>query len=548
MLSLTIVLLDPVQQTFKSCFSPRSFLRGNMLTNQLTLNMIPFDHIDEIQDYNQCRTALDKMNVLAYLYFDDVRFPLPGKPLVYFKYSFNTVQQITFNLTGPDYLSIMNKRSAVFELRYDTNYVIVNSSVATIEHTKYNGTGCFQNIFMNYTIYGDLDIVVEPHNCQVNLDTAYVYFDYYFNNQNIEITIPACTANCVNNQYNQSASLFTNTFIYKLKRTVGNAALVDEFYSRYIENHTLEIFLNIKSTINGIPTSIKQFILNKIAVDTLSCIANDPPTDVFWGTHLYTIANPDALFVQVRDTLVNELQCNLANAKTVKVDHYLIQKYTILRQHKTLTYSEFSKQIGIQFDQNDDYDNFRSNVLVSGETTSLIVLSFLDVNEVIIYEISTYDFAHLGCLTKQSLQIYKNSMCAQFKVDQRWECIAQVNQATNKNRINIFYTQNNQTNEIGTFDFQQKVNYSSDFDICFDCDSFSSEGSCQEKLKLLKDKVKLQKGVSVGFFYCNYLDNQKSNYIVAQYQNIWVPFAVSAGLLVLLGIVALTVIFTKEMM
>ncbi|CAL6071413.1 Conserved_hypothetical protein [Hexamita inflata] len=317
---------------------------------------------------------------------------------------------------------------------------------------------------------------------------------------------------------------------------------------QYIENRTLEIFLNIKSTINGIPTSIKQLILNKIAVDTLSCIANDPPTDVFWGTHLYTIANPDALFVQVRDTLVNELQCNLTNAKTVKVDHYLIQQYNILRQQKTLTYSEFSKQIGIQFDQNDEYDNFRSNVLVSGETTSLIVLSFLDARGIIIYEISTYDFARLGCLTKQSLQIYKNNMCAQFKVDQRQECRQQIIYETDKNRINIFYTQNNQTSVIGTFDFQLKVNYSSDFDICFDCDSFSSEGSCSEKLQLLKDKVKLQKGIQVGFFYCNYFDNQKSYQIVAQYQNIWVPFAVSAGLLVLLGIVALTVIFTKEIL
>ncbi|CAL6025784.1 Conserved_hypothetical protein [Hexamita inflata] len=356
MLSLTIVLLDPVQQTFKSCFSPRSFLRGNMLTNQLTLNLIPFDRIDEIQDYNQCRTALDKMNVLAYLYFDDVRFPLPGKPSVYFKYSFNTVQQITFNLTGPEYVSIINKRAAVFELRYDTNYVIVNCSVATIEHTKYNGTGCFQSIFMNYTAFGNLDIVVEPHNCQVDLSTAQVYLNYYFNNQNVEITIPACTSACVKNQYNQSASQFTDTYIYKIIRTPANA--VDQFYTRYIENRMMEIFLNIKSTINGIPTSIKQFILNKIAVDTLQCVANDPPTDVYWGTHLYSQVNPDALFIQVRDTLINEFQCNLANAKTVKVDHYLIQQQNILRQQQTLTYTQFSKQIGIQYEQNNDYDNF----------------------------------------------------------------------------------------------------------------------------------------------------------------------------------------------
>ncbi|CAL6013710.1 Hypothetical_protein [Hexamita inflata] len=112
----------------------------------------------------------------------------------------------------------------------------------------------------------------------------------------------------------------------------------------------------------------------------------------------------------------------------------------------------------------------------------------------------------------------------------------------------MFYTRNNLTNVIGTFDFKILVNYSTDFDFCFDCDSFNGEGSCPEKLQLLKDKVKLQKGVQVGFFYCNYFDNQKSNQIVAKYQNIWIPFAVSAGVLVVLGVVALTVIFTKELL
>ncbi|CAL6023096.1 Conserved_hypothetical protein [Hexamita inflata] len=541
MLYLIQTFSDVAQQTFKTCFSPKSYLRGNTLTNELILHLIPFDHIDQINDYNQCKTALDKMNVQAYLHFDDVSFPKPADPKIYFKYLFNKQIEVVFPLSDSDYNSILDKPTAVFELRYDISYVIVNGSVSIVEHTKYNGTGCFENIAMKYEIYGDIEILTNPNNCQVDFAAGVqISFIYTSGSQNKEIPIYSCTSGCINGEFNSTSLVFQDVKLYRVKKTPALAQKLADFYAAFVKNRLIKMSFNIKFNTNGVDTTITQFIDNKTAVDSWGCVANDPQTATYFGLTLFTQSNPDGLFVQIRDSLKNALLCDTSPASKVNVDAYMMQRTAVYRQLKTIPMATFNETVGVQYDDNAEYQNFRDKIFVTDQTQSLIIVSFVDANGIILYEICTYTPAFMGCVAKQDIQIFDTQLCTTFKFETRADCKARYLPPNRINHVSVYYTENEKFNLLGSYNFPQAINYSvENLKICFGCDKFdpvftnAAGSSCKDNWALTRKKLKLT-GASVGLFYINDLENYNSHNIIAEYNTTWLPFIITTILLVII--------------
>ncbi|CAL6030512.1 Conserved_hypothetical protein [Hexamita inflata] len=541
MLNIVIALTNPTQQTFKSCFSPKSYVRGNTQTFELTLHLLPFDHIDQIVEYNQCKTALDKMNVQVFLHYDTISFPKPADQQIFFKYKYNTEQQVTFKLTSADYNAIIYKRTAVFELRYDITYVIVNGSVSVIEHTKYNGTGCFSTIAMKYNIYGDIDILTNPNNCNVDFAAGVqISFIYTSGSQNKEMPIYSCTTGCVDGEYNATSLIFQDIKTYRVKKTPALATEFAEFYEEFVKNRLIKMSFNIKFNTNGVDTTITQFIDNKTAVDSWGCVANDPQTPTYFGLTLFTQSNPDGLFVQIRDSLKNALLCDTSPASKVNVDAYMMQGTTVIRQQKTIPMATFNETVGVQFENTAEYQNFRDKIFVTDQTQSLIVVSFVDANGLILYEICTYTPAFMGCVAKQDIQIFNSELCTTFKFETRADCKARYLPPNRINHVSVYFTENEKFNLLGSYNFPQAMNYSvENLKICFGCEKFdpvftyAAGSSCKDNWALTRKKLKLT-GASVGLFYINDLENYNSKNVIAEYNTTWVPFIVTASLIVVI--------------
>ncbi|CAL6030516.1 Conserved_hypothetical protein [Hexamita inflata] len=541
---LNLLLLSEqalIQQTFKNCFSPKSYLSGNTQTNQLTLNLIPFEHMDQILDYNQCKTALDKMSVLILLHFDTVSFPRVGDEPVSFTYSYNNPTKVVFKLSPADYTTIISKSSAMYELRYDLDYVIVNGSIKTIEHTKYNGTGCFQSIALRYTIYDSIDILVSPNNCEVDFATGVsVFYEFQKDTTNIAIPILPCTVNCIQGEFNGTTSLFKDVTLYRVRKTILTADLFKQFYDSYVNYRLIKISLNLQFTKNSVDTRITEYINNKTAVDTWGCKTNDQPQPMFWGLQLYTLMNPDGIFVQIRDIMKNKMMCDTQTATKVKLDHYMKQNDVVDRRQFNTTLSIFNEMFGIILPADEAYTNFRNNIYVLDQTYSTIVVSFLDENDVILYELSMYRTSLIGCLTKYSLHLYDGTKnCFRMQFEPRDDCRTQYLQTTDRNSLTISYEKDLKSNLVGYFDFKVAQDYKKfDQEFCFDCSTFNPNQvymrqTCEENNKLLKQMIKRQQ---IKIVYTNTFDLVQSYSVVTEYSGIWMPL-VGSACAVVLGVV-----------
>ncbi|CAL6005766.1 Conserved_hypothetical protein [Hexamita inflata] len=538
-----------IQQTFKNCFSPKSYISGNIQTNQLTLNLIPFDHIDQVLEYNQCKTALDKMNVQILLHFDGVSFPKVGQDDVSFTYIYNQLIKVVFTLTPADYTSIITKSTAMYELRYDLDYVIVNGSIKTIEHTKYNGTGCFKSIALSYTIYNDIDILVDPNNCDVNFATGVsIFYEFEKDGQNIAIPILPCSLNCIEGVYNGSTSLFNQVKTYRLRKTVLNQDLFSQFYESYVSNRLITISLNFEFTKSGVVQKISEFIKNKTAVDTWGCKTNDQPTASFYGLQLYSQLNKDGLLIQVRDVMKNKMLCSTGAATKVRVDHYMKQGDEIDRREFNTTLTDFNEMMGVSFASDAAYANFRSNIFIMNQTYSTIVVSYLDDSNTILYELTSYSLALIGCIDKQFLNVYdKDKICFNIQFEQSPACQVQYNPASGRNSLSVSYLNDEKIQTlIGYYDFQVPVNYSLfDQQICFNCQQYQTgmvQGTCAENVKMVKTALKRHK---VTVHYINLYDQIQTENVIAQYSNIYVPLVVSAVSVFVLSTVGVIVLFKR---
>ncbi|CAL6010024.1 Hypothetical_protein [Hexamita inflata] len=157
--------------------------------------------------------------------------------------------------------------------------------------------------------------------------------------------------------------------------------------------------------------NIEISIQDKRANDVWSCMPNDQANATYWGLYLYTLLNPDGLFIQIRDTLQNIFKCDTSATHHVVLDHYMMEGNVVNRQKQTIDMYTFSQAVGIQFESNAEYLDFRTNVFVNTSTMSLIVLSFCAEDGTILYEISQYGIAYLGCLANEILHMYDSSFC-----------------------------------------------------------------------------------------------------------------------------------------
>ncbi|CAL6082287.1 Conserved_hypothetical protein [Hexamita inflata] len=539
---ITQICFASVSSSFSDCFSAKSFIQGNTLTKQINLHLIPFERLQQITSENLCKMYLPGKIVVAQLHYDDISFPKLGQDEINFIYQFNKEIVVTFQLTDPDYNHVIEKQNVMYELWYDVNLVKVNNSINTIEHVKYNGTNCLKDISLKYTIYDDIDIIVTPNSCNIDFThSVNIYLNYVVENVNKQIQIPPCSTNCVDGQYNSSSLSFKDITIYRIKKTQA-ATELQEFYNYYVDNRMISISLTINFLTNGVQTILQQPINNKVSVDTWNCVAVDPPTSSYWGMYLYTILTANGLFVQIRDTLVNKLKCDTSSAVNVRLDHYMFQKEQqnqFYRQQQMLLIEDYNNKVGIQFESNHIYSNYRQNIFMNDTTYSLIILSFLDSNDNILYEISQYGKAYLGCISQQTLKLYNSQMCATIIFEDDPGCRLQYQDSTLRNHISLFYTHDHQFKFLGFYNFVQEVNYSHyETTICFTCDQYDPtyqdmyEGkTCIENFQLMSTQLKLLSGSQTGFYYCNNFEINPSVEVLVMYNNTWVPFYIAVGIL-----------------
>ncbi|CAL5987463.1 Conserved_hypothetical protein [Hexamita inflata] len=241
--------LQASASSFTECYSAKSYINGNSLTNQLNLHLIPFERLAQITEENLCQMYLPGKIVVAQIHYNDMSFPRAGQDEVYFIYKFNQEIIVTFQLDETDYRHIINKQNAMYELWYDVNLVRVNNSVNTIEHTKYNGTNCFQKVQLEYMIYEDIDINVKANNCAVKIDPALqVYLEFEVGLDKEQIPIYPCSSNCSQDEYSITSTQFNRISTYRIKKTSAIAVQLASFYSNFIQNRRLRITMNMTQT------------------------------------------------------------------------------------------------------------------------------------------------------------------------------------------------------------------------------------------------------------------------------------------------------------
>ncbi|CAL6080743.1 Conserved_hypothetical protein [Hexamita inflata] len=534
-MNLAIILMSQ-SSSFSECFSAKSYIRGNTLTNELSLHLIPFERITKIVDQNLCQMYLPGKLVVAQIHYDDISFPVSGDSEVNFIYQFNTEIVVTFKLSPTNYLQIINKQNAMYELWYDVNLVKVNNSVNTIEHVKQNGTGCFQKISLSYSIHNDIDIFVTPNKCSVIFSGLDVSLVFQNGNANSQIPIYPCSTGCESDEYQSSSADFSAVKIYRVRRTPAIESVLQDFYTRFTEYRLIPIKLQLKFDTNGVDTVISKEIENKSAKDTWGCKTHD--------THLilFSTLNPNNLFVQFRDSLANKMLCDTQNATTVKIDDYLMHESTVYREQRTLPLEVFNEDIGVTFEKTEAYTKMRNN-FVMDVTMTIISVSFLDANGFIVYELTTYRNSFIGCVANAHMHIYKHETCLQIRYDEDDQCMIQYLNDFDKNTFGVFYRENGKVHSLGFYIFHYAVNYSIlDQRICFKCNEFIADNvyaapTCQENQELTKQKIKNRNTV-VGFGIVSRFESIVLNNIVPEYLGIFTPFVVSASLIGLATITA----------
>ncbi|CAL6086099.1 Conserved_hypothetical protein [Hexamita inflata] len=496
-------------QSFSECFSALSFIRGNAQTYQLDLHLVPFEDLDKITSQNLCSIYLPGKDVVVKIHYNDISFPLLGAPAVKFVYAYNVETTVTFQLTQADYNSIVDKQNAMYELWYDVNLIKVNNSVGNIQHTKYNGTGCFQKIRLNYTIYEDIDIIAVPNNCFVVMDANLaVSFVFAENGTNVKIPVLPCASGCEAGEYSTSSTAFSQVSIYRVKKTLANENLFARFYKAYVAYRLIPIQLQFEFDTNGINTVIQQPIQNKTTKDTYGCNrtnANGVPYDPH--LRICSTLNPGNMFIQFRDSLSNELQCDTLTATTVVYDDYIWDGKTTFRTQGTLSLEAMNNQIGVPIELDDTLRKLR-NEYVWKTTMSLVVFSYLDADGKILFELSTLRTAFIGCVVKSTLVLKTSQILFNVQYDDIIACTSQYISPTGKNTLGVFYVENGFLHSAGFYRFKVAVDYKILFQTTVvSCTDFENSTTayeaqtCTENQKLFKQKMKYNPNIYTGMGY-----------------------------------------------
>ncbi|CAL6042505.1 Conserved_hypothetical protein [Hexamita inflata] len=548
---LATILAGSVSSSFSECFSSTSYMNGNPVTNQLSLRLRPFERLNQITDENLCKMYLPGKVVVVQLHYDDISFPRPGAAEVNFLYQFNQEIVVTFTLTPADYLKIVDKQNAMYELWYDVNLVKVNNSINTIEHTKYNGTGCFSSVTITYSIdtFGDIDLGVSANNCNVAMNAdLQVYLEFQNGQSNSQIPIYPCTTGCSATEYKTTSTNFKAINLYKIKKTPVNADLLNTFYTRFIENRRIPIIFNVKFKKTNIYSVISRPMDKFVSKDIWNCKNNGTQTD----SHLFigSTINPDHAFIQFRESFTNRMFCDTKNAVMVRVDCNLFDLNTSFRATKLIPLHEFNNQIGIPFEMTPQLKLLRDNYNPL-YTKRFVTVSYLDANNKILWELVSYSKAYVGCIKRATVHLYENRTCYIYDFDVNRICQSQKISATNLNSLGIFYTEKGITESLGYYKFKYAINYTDTHqEVCFVCDEFLvdkinsyARPTCKENQELTKQKLKT---ATVGFGMISTYESVILTSVVAEYDNIYLPLIVSGSAVLVLMIITTSVFIAKQ--
>ncbi|CAL6020347.1 Conserved_hypothetical protein [Hexamita inflata] len=515
--------------SFSDCFSPKSYMNGNELTNQLSLHLIPYESIDLITSENLCRSYLPGKVVVAQVHYDDITFPKALESQVKFKYVYNKEIDVTFQLSPADYLHITGKDHAMYELWYDVNLIKVNSSIGTIELTNYNGTNCFQKLELEYTIYGDMDIRVLPNSCAVKVDPSLqVYVEFQEGLVNSQIPIYPCTSDCDPAEFQLSQTDFGLTKLYRVKKTPATETQLASFYSHFIENRRIQISLNLKFDTNGIFTVVSRNFDNLIANDTYSCKKNDVQMAIF------AVLNPSDVQIQFRHSMTNKLLCDIPGVVSVRAEMYLWDNNLSEYISDDFKIDEFNENIGVSF-KNTHKSNILRNTFNANSKT-IIVISYLNATGQIIYELMVYkDHFYMACIKMATIHMYETENCIEYTFDNNPLCIGNKIYENDKNMLGLFYKENGLTHSLGVYKFRNTIDYSQlNQRLCFVCEQFFNDSvyakpTCQENQQLTRLKLKT---AELGFAIISKYEFIIFNQIVAEYRGVFAPLIVTAASLV----------------
>ncbi|CAL6020225.1 Conserved_hypothetical protein [Hexamita inflata] len=531
-----------VSSSFSECFSAKSYIKGNVATNELNLHLLPFERLDKITSENLCKMYLPGKVVVAKIHYDDISFPRLGDLEVNFLYQFNQEIVVSFTLSPTDYQHIFDKDDAMYELWYDVNLVKVNNSVNTIEHTKYNGTNCFQRAEMEYTIYGDIDIKVTANNCKVQFDPSLeLYLEFQEDLQNDQIPIYPCLNDCLPTEYQSLSTNFSQISIYRIKQSASNAYLLASFYQQFIKNRRIPITFNIKFNTNGIYTIITRKFDKILAKDTWRCRTDDV------HLALYAMLNPTNVLIQYRDSVLNKLLCDTQAAVKVHVDLYFYDPYSEVRVQKSVNIEAFNEDIGIEFDNSPQFVQLRKN-FNPALTKAFTVVSYLDADDKILWEIAQQDQAYMGCVVRATLHLYEDRNCLRYSLDDDPRCTVQTISPGELNSFGVFYKEDGVSHSLGFYRFQNSIKYTDlQQELCFACDQYIDEPgyakpTCKENQEYTKLKLKT---AQVGFGIMNKCEFIVMNNVVAEYQTIFVPLIIVASVLVVTILITVIVFIAK---
>ncbi|CAL5984103.1 Conserved_hypothetical protein [Hexamita inflata] len=535
-----IIIVQTLNIVMTDCYSTKSYLRGNPATLQLVLHLLPFESIVLVTDGNMCQSYLPGKNVNVKLHYEDISFPSSGVPIT-FKYAYNVEQTVVFQLSQADYDHILDFQDAMYELWFDTNFVNVNNSIDTISHTKQNGTGCFQSLYMEYTIYSDIVFNVVPNICQVVFDGSLVVsLEYALNGALMEIVIEPCQSGCEPTEFQTASSDFSLIRKYKLKVTPGTEAVMQIFYEQYVQNRLIDMHLKLVYNDNGIDSVIYKQIEDKRAVDTWGCRAND-----YYFFQRATL-NPSNLFVQFRLNQMNKMLCSTQAATSVLVDIYLISQNEV-RLQQNISLSVFNAQIGVEFSLTEQLKQIRFN----SSAMSLLVFSFVNGDQ-ILYEISVYKSIKFGCVRSALLQIYTNKICLRILYEQSEMCKSKTLSKTESNLLSV-NIQNEES--LGLYNFQHEIKYSDVYSLhCFECAEYINSSvsripykgqTCAENQQIMRQMAAKGK-ITYGIFTLLESTMQNSTSIENITQKAIEPLFITSTLLLTGAIVVLVIFFCKQ--
>ncbi|CAL6017192.1 Conserved_hypothetical protein [Hexamita inflata] len=541
MIQFAHVTMTSISSSFSECFSAKSYISGDSLKNQLSLHLLPFERLDKIANENLCKMYLPGKIVVTQIHYDDMSFPRTGDAEVNFIYQFNQEIVVAFQLSPTDYAHIIDKQNAMYELWYDVNLVKVNNSVNTISHTKYNGTNCFQKLELEYTMYGDMDVHVLPNSCAVKVDPSLqVYVEFQEGLVNSQIPIYPCVSDCDPAEFQLSQTDFSLTKLYRVKKTPATETQLASFYAHFIENRRIHISMNLKFPKNSFFVVVSRNFDNIFAKDTWGCKTNDVHLDAF------TILNPNLVSIQFRDSLTNKLKCNTLDAVQVKIDVYVYDQKYSARYEKQYSIEEFNQNIGIQFNNTVESIKLRENYNVDLSKT-VVVVSYLNSTGDILWEIISYHFAYIGCVSRATLHLYNDQTCLNFSFDSHGQCVIQNIPSTGKNTLGIYYVEDNISHSLGFYRFNYEIDYKIlHHSVCFVCDQYIpdvtyAKQSCVENQQFTKEKIKSS---IIGFGIVTKFEFIILESVVTEYQNFFVYFAVvSVSLLIFVGVFTLVLIY-----